>query len=82
MLSLISHVPTRRLLLRDAPTMVGSLFIADLFYKWHSFMLEAGGFLLTWLVIDVLVTAMQRLVGRQTTPLPRGTAHGSGIPPL
>ncbi len=67
MLSLLSHVPTRRLLLRDAPTMVSSMFIADLFYKWHSFMLEAGGFLLTWLVLDVLVTGLQRLFGRRET---------------
>jgi hypothetical protein len=77
MLSLISHVPTRRLLLRDAPTMVSSLFVADLFYKWHSFLLEAGGFLLTWLVLDVLVTAMQRLASRHVASRPHGLDRGS-----
>ena len=64
MLSLLSNVPARRLLLRDAPTMVGALVVADLFYKWHSFLLEAGGFLLTWLVLDVVITAVERASAR------------------
>ena len=65
MLSLISNLPARRLLLRDAPTMVGALVFADAFYKWHSFLLEAGGFLLTWLVLDVVVTGLERALARR-----------------
>jgi hypothetical protein len=68
MLSLLSHVPTRRLVLRDAPLMGSALLIADLFFKWHSFLLEAGGFLATWLVLDLVVTGLQRVV---RTPLPQ-----------
>lgn len=44
------------------PTLIAAFLIAELFYKFHSFMLETGGFLLTWLVLDLIV---ERLVGRR-----------------
>jgi len=38
------------------------LLIAELFYKFHSFLLETGAFLATWFVVDlVLSSVMQRL---------------------
>jgi len=61
MYSLISRLPRRQLLLRHAPTLVGALAIAETFYKWHSFLLEAGGFLLTWFVLDALVCLVEAL---------------------
>jgi hypothetical protein len=60
MYSLISHRPVRELLLRHAPTLVGALTIAEMFYKWHSFLLEAGGFLLTWYALDAGVSLVER----------------------
>lgn len=60
MYALISKLPARQLLLRHAPTLVGALAIAEMFYKWHSFLLEAGGFLLTWFVLDALVSLLER----------------------
>ena len=61
MYSLISRLPRRQLLLRHAPTLVGALAVAETFYKWHSFLLEAGGFLLTWFVLDALVSLVESL---------------------
>jgi len=63
MFALISRLPTRELLYRQAPTLFGALAIAEIFYKWHSFLLEAGGFLLTWLVLDAVAGAIAKMIG-------------------
>lgn len=65
MYSLIAHTPLRQLLVRHAPTLVGALAIAEMFYKWHSFLLEAAGFLVTWFVLDAAVSLVERLRRRQ-----------------
>lgn len=64
MFTLISRIPIRELLWRQAPTLLGALAIAELFYKWHSFLLEAGGFLLTWLALDALAGLIAKAFGR------------------
>lgn len=64
MYSLISRLPTRELLLRHAPTLIGALAIAEMFYKWKSFLLEAGGFLVTWYLLDAAVSWAERRLGR------------------
>ena len=64
MYALISRLPPRQLLLRHAPVLLGALAIAEMFYKWHSFLLEAGGFLVTWYVLDAVVSFVERAVGR------------------
>lgn len=46
------------------PTLIAAFLIAELFYKFHSFMLETGGFLVTWLVLDLIV---ERVVGRRAS---------------
>ena len=62
MYSLIRALPVRRLLSEQAPAFGSSLLIAELFYKFHSFLLEAGAFLATWFVVDlVLSSVVQRL---------------------
>ena len=68
MYSLISRLTPRQLLLRHAPTLVGALAIAEMFYKWHSFLLEAGGFLATWYLLDALVSYLERRLGRSGQP--------------
>ena len=35
-----------------------------MFYKWHSFLLEAVGFLITWFVLDAAVSLIERRLGR------------------
>jgi hypothetical protein len=64
MYSLISRLSTRQLLVRHAPTLVGALAIAEMFYKWRSFLLEAAGFLVTWYLLDALVAFLERRFAR------------------
>ncbi len=68
MYSLITRLPARELLLRHAPTLLGALGIAEVFYKWHSFLLEAGGFLLTWYALDAAVSFVERKVKGERAP--------------
>ena len=42
------------------PGLLLAFVIAELFYKFHSFMLECGAFLLTWWAIDLLVDRLAR----------------------
>jgi hypothetical protein len=63
MFTLISRLPIRELLYRQAPSLFGALAIAEIFYKWHSFLLEAGGFLLTWLVLDAVAGVIAKMIG-------------------
>lgn len=65
MYTLISRLPLKELLLRQAPTLLGALVIAELFYKWHSFLLETGGFLATWLVLDALANGVEAVFKRR-----------------
>ena len=64
MFTLISRLPLRELLYRQAPTILAALVIAELFYKWHSFLLETGGFLLTWFVLDAAAGLVAKLIGK------------------
>lgn len=64
MYSLASRLPTRDLVLRHAPTIAGALVITEMFYKWHSFVLEAAGCVLTWYVLD----AARTLIGSAFKP--------------
>ena len=63
MFSLLTRLPRSELLYRQAPSLIGALVIAELFYKWHSFLLETAGFLATWFVLDALAGWIARLVG-------------------
>ena len=72
MYSLISRLPPRQLLLRHAPTLIGALAIAEMFFKWKSFLLEAGGFLVTWYLLDAAVSLAERLFDRDRGAGPPG----------
>lgn len=52
MFTLLRSLPFRELLLAEAPGLAASFVIAELFYKFHSFTLECGAFLLTWSAIS------------------------------
>ena len=52
MYTLIKSVAPRELLTVQAPTLVAALAIAELWYKFGSFLLEAVAFLATWFVLD------------------------------
>jgi len=62
MFALISRLSTRELLYRQAPSLIGALAIAEIFYKWQSFLLEAGGFLLTWFVLDAVAGVIAKII--------------------
>jgi hypothetical protein len=65
MYSLIQALPLRRLVLEQGPALLLSLVIAELFYKFHSFLLETGAFLLTWLAIDFAIQTGLQAFARQ-----------------
>ena len=70
MYSLLKSVPARQLLLRHAPTLIGAMAIAEMFYKWHSFLLETGGFLATWYLFDAGVSLVEKAFGKDQAAQP------------
>lgn len=52
--SLLHSMAFREFFSREGISLVISLAIAQLFYHWHSFILEAIGFLATWYVVSWL----------------------------
>jgi hypothetical protein len=70
MYSLIRNEPLRKelarqagsLLTTQAVSLIPALLIANFFYHWKSFLLEFGGFVVTWFVIDFIVTTVRDLI--------------------
>jgi hypothetical protein len=62
MFRLIRSVTLRQCLTEQLPALVGAACLAELFYKFHSFLLECGAFLVTWLVLDALIQGVARLL--------------------
>ncbi len=60
--TLIRSIPTKQFIVEQVPVILVSLLIAELFYKFHSFTLEAVAFLITWYVIDAIVSLGVKLV--------------------
>ena len=50
------------------PGLVLAFLIAEVFYRFHSFALECGAFLLTWLVVDVVVERIAALLRGRPAP--------------
>jgi len=61
MYELIRRLTLKQLTLEQLPLLVVSLGIAELFYKFHSFLLEAGAFLMTWLALGALYAVLRSL---------------------
>jgi hypothetical protein len=49
---------------RQLPIFLVAFLIAEFFYKFHSFALECGAFLVTWYALDAVA---QLLLGRKST---------------
>lgn len=62
MYRLIHSLTVSELFKRQLPVFVVAFVIAELFYKFHSFILETGAFLITWYVLDF---AVQSVVSRK-----------------
>jgi hypothetical protein len=57
---------TRRQLTREQlPLLVAALGIAEFFYKFHSFLLEAGAFLCTWYALGALYATLKLLLAKE-----------------
>lgn len=68
MYTLIRSLPLRELLLEQLPAFLISFVIAELFYKFHSFTLECLAFLVTWYIIDFVITTVSDKVGGNRKP--------------
>jgi hypothetical protein len=71
MLEFIRGLRHSRNLLTRLPGLVLAFLVAEVFYKFHSFTLECGAFLLTWLVIDVAIEQAARLLAPADSARPR-----------
>ncbi len=70
MYSLIRALPHRRLLSEQVPAFGSSLLVAELFYKFHSFLLETAAFLATWFVVDLVLSSVMQRLRRTPDPAP------------
>jgi hypothetical protein len=59
MYTLTRSLPASELVLQQAPTIVLALVIAEAFYKFGSFTLEALAFLATWFALDVIASGLR-----------------------
>jgi hypothetical protein len=64
MYELIRRLTLKQLTLEELPLLVFALGIAELCYKFHRFLLEAGAFLLTWLALGAMSAAMKSMFTR------------------
>ena len=55
MFTLLKSLHARQVYLSEPVSFVAALVIAELFYKFHSFLLETGAFLVTWFVLGAIV---------------------------
>jgi hypothetical protein len=60
MYTLLRLLSVKRLTYEQVPTLTLAWIIAELFYKFHSFTLECGAFLATWLMLDGVVQEVVR----------------------
>ena len=64
MYSLLRRVGLRETAQKEAPSLLVSLLIAELFFKFHSFVLETGAFLVTWYALGWLHSKLRGAAGR------------------
>jgi hypothetical protein len=55
MFTLLKSLRSRQVYLSEPASFVAALVIAEIFYKFKSFLLETGAFLLTWFVLGAIV---------------------------
>ena len=58
MYQFLQSITLNDLFKRQLPVFLVAFAIAELFYKFHSFILECGAFLLTWYALDAIVHAI------------------------
>lgn len=61
MYTLLRSLSLKRLLSEQLPALGLALLVAEVFYKFHSFLLECTAFLATWFVLDWFIQRLVRL---------------------
>ncbi|MBI3707461.1 MAG: hypothetical protein HY246_07260 [Proteobacteria bacterium] len=54
MFTLLKSLRSRHVYLSEPASLVAALLVAEVFYKFHSFLLETAAFLATWWVIGAI----------------------------
>jgi hypothetical protein len=62
MFTLLRRCSAADLAFVQAPSFLAALVVAELFYKFHSFLLETGAFLASWFALDAAMTAVASLL--------------------
>ncbi len=65
MYTLVRNAGVKRALSDEAVPLLLSFGVAEFFYKFHSFALETGAFLLTWLVVSYAGSAIRSRFARR-----------------
>jgi hypothetical protein len=68
MLTALGRLSRTEICLVEAPALLAAWLIAEAFFKFHSFTLEAGAFLLTWMAFSSLLTAGRRVLKTDDQP--------------
>ena len=68
MYSLMCNLGTGAALAREGSTLITSLVLAEVFYKFHSFSLECLAFLATWAALSGSIDLAARLLGNGGGP--------------
>lgn len=61
MYTLMKNLTVKELAIHQAPAFFGALAIAEMLYKFGSFLLEAIAFVATWFILDALITGAKYL---------------------
>ncbi|MEO6071611.1 MAG: hypothetical protein ABIN57_02615 [Chitinophagaceae bacterium] len=59
MYSILKSLGAKKFILRELPSLTLSIFITEMLYKFGSFILECGAFLITWFVASWLIALFQ-----------------------
>jgi hypothetical protein len=55
MFTLLKSLRSKQVYLSEPAAFIAALVIAELFYKFKSFLLETGAFLVTWFVLGAII---------------------------
>lgn len=61
MISRVRFESVQRFVVHDLPPLAISMVIAELFFKFHSFILECTAFLVLWYALDWVYSRIQAL---------------------
>ena len=64
MYEFLRSLTPRQFALEQLPVFLAALTIAELFYKFRSFLLETAAFLVTWYVLGAVVAGVKALLAR------------------